>query len=50
MGLAEIESPGDNTRGFSVIRAVPLLMIDGQQSICTVCSAYINFEGGFGKN
>jgi len=50
MGLAEIEPPGDNTRGFSIIRAVSLFIINGKQSVCTVCSAYINIEGGFGKD
>jgi len=47
--LAEIEPPGNNTRGFAIIRAVPFFIIDGKEGICAVCSAYIHLKGGFGK-
>jgi hypothetical protein len=48
--LAEIESPGNNTRGFAIIRAISLFIINRKKGICAVCSAYIHLEGGLKKN
>jgi len=47
--LPEIEPPVNYTRGFAIVRAVSLFIIDGKEGICAVCSAYIHLEGGFRK-
>jgi hypothetical protein len=44
--LAKVEPPDDGVWLFSIVQAVPLLVIDGQQGVGTVRAADVNIECG----
>jgi hypothetical protein len=46
--LAEIEPPSNDVGNFSIIYGITFFVVEGEQSVCPIGAANVDFKGSYG--